>query len=243
MVNTACTARLLLLIGLLWAFPGYAQETKDPFEGYNRAMFAFNSKLDRYLLRPSAVAYHWVMPEPLDKGVSNFFTTVADVPDSANALLQWKLKKSGISISRFFINVSLGFFGLFDVAKELGLPSQQEDFGQTLAAWGVPSGPYIVLPLLGGANLRDGVGYVPDAYFSPLYIDNVRLRNSLVGLKLVDFRAGLLQVDQIVSGDKYIFMRDAYLQRRAFLISDGAVKDSFSSGAIEQDDSWLDDEF
>lgn len=243
MAKLTSPARLLLLTWLVLALPSHAQNgADDPLETYNRGMFAFNDGVDRFVLRPTAVAYQWVMPGPLNKGVTNFFTTVADVPDSANALLQWKVEKSGISISRFFINLTLGFFGLFDVAKELGFPNQQEDFGQTLAVWGVPSGPYIVLPFLGGTTIRDGAGFIPDAYFSPLYVEDVPVRNSLAGLKLVDLRAEFIQMEKLVSGDKYIFLRDAYLQRRAFLISEGMVKDSFTEN-IEQDDGWLDDEF
>lgn len=214
----------------------------DPLEKMNRAVFVFNEGFDKYAFRPTAVAYQFITPEPIDKGISNFFTTVADVPDFANALMQGKFKKSGISISRFFINLTLGFFGLFDVAKDFGLPNQEEDFGQTLASWGVPSGPYLVLPFLGSSNIRDGLGLIPDVYMSPLYIDNVSARNTTVAVKFIDLRADLIDYEGLVTGDRYIFFRDAYMQRREFLIKEGVVEDNFGD-SIEEGADWLDEGF
>jgi phospholipid-binding lipoprotein MlaA len=212
----------------------------DPWEGMNRKVFVFNEGFDRFVLRPIAVSYRWITPDSIDRGVTNFFTTVADVPDAGNALLQGKFKKSGISISRFFINLTLGFFGIFDVAKDFGLFNQDEDFGQTLAAWGVPNGPYVVLPFLGGNTLRDGLGFVPDVYMSPLYVENVPLRNSLTLLRFTDIRADLINFEGLVSGDKYIFYRDAYLQRRNYLIHDGVIEDSFGTD-LDEGAGWLDE--
>lgn len=138
----------------------------------------------------------------------------------------------------------LGVGGLFDVASKMGIANESEDFGQTLGHWGVPAGPYIVLPFLGPSNIRDGFSLIPDIYLNPLNytVDRVAVRNSLWALRVVDTRAGLLSFEDLVSGDKYRFMRDAYLQRRAFLVSDGQLEDSFGD-EVDAEDDWLNEEF
>lgn len=235
----------MLLLGACATAPKVTEQDKkvDPFQSWNYQVFRFNNVLDKYFLRPVAVSYRWITPDPIEIGVSNFFSNIADVPDAVNALLQWKPKKSGLSLSRFMINTVLGVGGLFDVASKMGIANDGDDFGETLGYWGVPSGPYIVLPLLGPSNVRDGIALIPNSYLSPLayWPDDVPARNSLWALRVVDVRAGLLDFDELISGDKYRFMRDAYMQRRASLVSDGQLEDSF--GDDVEDDDWLSEEF
>ena len=220
--------------------------SSDSWEGFNRGVFAMNDGLDRFVLKPTARAYRFITPKPINKGITNFFVTLDDIPDSANALLQGKFKKSMKAVARFLINGTIGFFGLFDVAKDLGLPDQQEDFGQTLAVWGVPSGPYIVLPLLGPSNLRDGFSLVPNLYLRPQnypfsYRDKIN-GLAIYAINALDTRSGLLDLEALITGDKYIFLRDAYMQRRLNLILEGQVSDDFGDEYAEEEDDWLNDE-
>ncbi|TCK08566.1 MlaA family lipoprotein [Marinobacterium mangrovicola] len=196
----------------------------DPWEGYNRAMFSFNETVDKYALKPVAQGYRFVMPDMAEKGVSNFFGNLGDIRSAVNSALQGKGDDALTSVARIVFNSTFGLAGLIDVATPMGLEKQREGFGQTLAVWGVDSGPYVVLPFLGSSTVRDGFGLVPDWYLTPVtYVDDVPTRNTLYGLALIDARAQLLQAEQIVSGDKYIFVRDAYLQRREYLIHDGNI--------------------
>ncbi len=196
----------------------------DPWEGYNRAMFTFNEQIDKYALKPVAQGYRFIMPDMAETGVSNFFGNLGDIRSAVNSLLQGKADDALTSTARIVFNSTFGLAGLIDVATPMGLEKKREGFGQTLAVWGVDSGPYVVLPFLGPSTVRDGIGMVPDWYLTPVtYVDDVRTRNTLYGLALIDARAQLLQAEQIISGDKYIFVRDAYLQRREYLIYDGEI--------------------
>lgn len=201
----------------------------DPYEGFNRAIFAFNNGLDTYFMKPIAQGYRYVTPNFVETGVSNFFSNLLEVRNVFNAGLQGKGHKVLHYTGRFLINSTFGILGLFDIAHPMGLEKTEgEDFGQTLATWGIGSGPYVVLPFLGPSTIRDSIGIPVDAYVDPInYLDHVRTRNSLTAGELVDKRVSLLDAEELISGDSYIFIRDAYLQRRNYLVEDGQVDDSF----------------
>ena len=204
-------------------------EEQDTFEGYNRSMFNFNDTLDHYALRPVAVVYTNVMPNPLERGIANIFSNLDEISNVVNDLLQGKFKQAGHDGGRFLINSTIGVGGLFDVAERAGISkSDGEDFGQTLAVWGVGEGPYLMLPLIGPSTLRDAPSKYIDSFTNPLsYSDDVRLRNSARGLDLLTTRVELLSVDQIATGDRYLFVRDVYLQRTRYLVNDGVIEDDF----------------
>jgi len=187
--------------------------------------------VDTYFLKPVAQGYQFVMPDVAETGVSNFFSNLLEIRNIINSLLQGKGEKAANSTGRFIFNSTIGLAGLFDVAGGIGLEKQGgEDFGQTLGAWGVESGSYLILPLLGPATVRDGVGIPVDMYLDPVnYHDQSSVRDKLTALKVIDIRAGLLDAEKLITGDKYVFMRDAYLQRREYLVKDGEVKDTFGS--------------
>ena len=199
----------------------------DPLESYNRAMFDFNEGFYEYVLDPIVDAYQFIMPEFVQTGVTNFFNHMDDILVMFNSLLQLKFKDFVHTFMRFIYNTFFGFFGLIDVAKHMGLPKLNEDFGQTLGAWGVPAGPYFVQPLLGPSSIRDTFGdYIDWEYMDPinLHVDDEYTRYGLIGLNAIDTRISLLKVDSVVSKatiDKYAFVRDAYLQRREHLVYDG----------------------
>ncbi|MFC6668884.1 VacJ family lipoprotein [Marinobacterium aestuariivivens] len=201
-----------------------------PWEGFNRAVFQFNDTIDRYALKPAAQGYRFVMPDLAEQGVSNFFDNLGDLGVLANNLLQLKLHDAASDTARITMNTIFGLGGVFDLATPFGLEKHNEDFGQTLGYWGVASGNYLVLPLFGPSTVRDGIGLIPDSYLDPVgEVDHIPTRNSLYGLRLVDTRAGLLKAEEIISGDRYLFIRDAYLQRREYLINDGRVDSQFDA--------------
>ena len=213
---------------------------QDPYEGFNRAMFGFNDGLDKFLLKPVAQAYDFVMPSFASKGVAYFFSNLDDVETFANSLLQAKFHNAMVALNRVIWNTTLGLGGLIDVATSFDLVSDEEDFGQTLAVWGYDSSDYLVLPFLGPSTFRDVLGRVGDRYTDPLYyVEELSEEQKLLlqGLKIVDVRASLLSVESLMSGaDRYSFVRNAYLQNRDFLIKDGAVEDSFSDGDLDIED-------
>ncbi|MDR1647969.1 MAG: VacJ family lipoprotein [Zoogloeaceae bacterium] len=198
----------------------------DPLEGFNRAMFAVNEGIDQVALKPAAQAYEAVVPLPARVGVANFYDNIWDVNRSGNAFLQGKPREGLTGLARLLINSTIGIFGLFDVASELELEEGDEDFGQTLAVWGVPDGPYLFLPFVGPSNPRDLAGWGVDQATYPLWAhveDRPALRNSLVVLGAVRGRAALLPADTVISDasfDKYTYIRSAALQRRAAQIRD-----------------------
>ncbi|HDP90080.1 MAG TPA: VacJ family lipoprotein, partial [Thioalkalivibrio sp.] len=200
-------------------------DPRDPWEGYNRAMFEFNDSVDRAVLKPVAKGYRAVTPKAVDRSVTNFFANVGDIPNAFNNALQGKLTASLQDLNRVVYNTTFGLGGLFDVASHMGLPRHDEDFGQTLGVWGVNAGPYFVLPILGPSTVRDAGGRVVDGWAHPLgQIDDERLAWSLAALKLIDLRADLLDVERMVDDvayDRYVTIRNAYLDRREFLIYDG----------------------
>jgi len=199
----------------------------DPMESYNRAMFEFNENIYEYVLDPVVDAYQFITPEFVQTGVSNFFNHLDDILVMFNSLLQFKFEDFAHTFMRFVFNTFFGFFGLIDVATHMDLPKLNEDFGQTMGAWGVPAGPYFVLPLLGPSTIRDTFGDVVDwEYMDPinLHVDDEKTQYGLIGLQAIDIRMGLLKVDSVVTKatiDKYAFVRDAYLQRRQHLVYDG----------------------
>lgn len=224
----ACLSRLAAFASLV-LLPVVAQAAEeDPWEGFNRTIFRFNDTLDTYALKPLAQGYQAVTPQFLEDGVHNIFGNLGDVGNLANNLLQGKIHDAGIDTSRVLFNTTIGLLGFFDVAKQMGLNKTDEDFGQTLGVWGLDSGPYLVLPLLGPSSVRDAAGRVPDAFLEPYpYMDHVPSRNVTRGVDVIDTRASLLSAEKLIGGDKYIFIRNAYLQNREFRVKDGQVEDDF----------------
>ncbi|OAJ59620.1 ABC transporter [Paraburkholderia ginsengiterrae] len=197
----------------------------DPFEGLNRTMFTVNDKLDQYALKPVAKGYVFITPQPVRDSVTNFFSNIGDVYIAANNLLQLKITDGVEDIMRIVINTVFGVGGLFDVATLAKLPKHENDLGLTLGHYGVPAGPYLVLPLFGPSTVRDAVGSIGNYYVNPLsYIDPPGLSWALYSLNVINTRANLLSASDVLEGaalDKYSFVRNAYLQRRQYLLSDG----------------------
>ncbi len=222
-----------------------ATKVEDPFESFNRRVFAFNYRLDQWLLKPLARGYAAVAPRFVEIGISNFFSNLGEIGNAANSLLQWKWGQAGNDSGRFLINSTLGLAGLFDVASKAGLPqSDGEDFGQTMAIWGVEAGPYLMLPLLGPVTIRDGIGLIPDSRINPVrFVDPTLTEYSLRALDLIDRRADLLETESLISGDSYTLVRDYYLQNRNYLINDGKIKDDFGSGGYGDGDDYYYDEY
>jgi len=223
--------------------PAYA-DGQDPLEPVNRAVFTFNDTLDKWLLRPTAVVYKAVMPEFAERGVRNFFGNLGEVRNVVHNTLQGKLDGTARSTGRFLINSTVGIGGLFDVASKIGIPVQREDLGQTLGAWGINSGPYLVLPLLGPSSLRDGLGVVVDPFMSPMRYAPIELPEQIaVGVVSgVQTRADLLSAESLLMGDKYVLYRQAYLSKREFDVNDGRIEsDDFLDSDPNED--WDDEEF
>jgi phospholipid-binding lipoprotein MlaA len=201
----------------------------DPLEGMNRAVFGFNEVLDDVLLRPVAKGYVRVVPEVFRWMISNGLSNLEDLRVALNQLLQGKPLLAGSDLLRFGINTVFGFGGIADIATELGLEHHREDFGQTLARWGVASGPYLVLPLFGPSTLRDGLALVTvDWNTSPIIALRSDVAPGIFALAIIDVRASLLKADRLLEGaalDKYLFLRDGYLQRRRNQIWDGEPPD------------------
>jgi phospholipid-binding lipoprotein MlaA len=197
---------------------------RDPLEGFNRGTFAFNEGVDKVVLKPVATLYRDAVPPLVRTGVSNFFGNLGDAWSAANALLQFHLQDAEEDFARFHLNTMFGLFGIFDIASDANIERHREDFGQTLGRWGLPSGPYLVLPLLGPSTLRDTVALPVDWRYD--LISSVRpydVRAVTYGVRAVDVRSNLLRVSGVLDEaalDKYSFTRDAYLQRRRAEIFD-----------------------
>ena len=200
----------------------------DPFQEINKKTHNFNIVLDEQLATPVARIYKKVTPDLVEKSITNFTHNIEDLSIAINNILQGKINNGVSDLLRFTINSSLGVLGFFDVASNLGFEKHDEDFGQTLATWGVGAGPYIVLPGLGPSNLRDTLSMIPDAFLTPLYvIDHDRTSYSLTAIDIVETRARYLGLESVVIGDDYLFYRDAYLQSREFDILDGEISEEF----------------
>lgn len=198
---------------------------RDPYEGFNRTMYTVNEAVDKAVIKPVGQGYDKAVPLPLKASVGNFFGNAGDLWIGANGALQGKFADAGIDIGRLLINSTIGIFGLFDVASELGLEKHEEDFGQTLAVWGVGDGGFVFWPIIGPRTVRDTAGWGVDYFADPIgYTRSIPVRNSMAALRFVDIRASLLPADKVVEEaalDKYAYVRDAYLQRRRNQIFDG----------------------
>lgn len=223
----AGVCRTLLLAGLLGLAGGAVAEgnPRDPYEGFNRSMFAVNEVVDKYAAKPVAQVYDSVAPLPVKVAVGNFFGNAGELWVGANSALQGKFSDAGVDLGRLLINTTVGIFGLFDVASELGLERHDEDFGQTLAVWGVGDGGFVFWPGLGPRTVRDTAGWGVDYAADPVrYFDPAGVRDGAMLVRFVDIRASLLPSDKVIEEaalDKYAYIRDAYLQRRRNQIHDG----------------------
>jgi phospholipid-binding lipoprotein MlaA len=208
--------------------PNSQRSPQDPWESWNRGVYKFNDTLDRAVAKPVAKTYVKVVPEPIRIGVSNFFANLETPTVMINDALQGKFLAAANDLGRFALNTTLGLGGILDPATPAGLALNNEDFGQTLGKWGVHPGPFIEIPILGPSDLRDGSGRLVDTYTNPRqYIKNNWIKYGLYLPDFVDRRAALLSLDETLKNtfDPYAFVRDAYLQRRAYLVSDGKVSD------------------
>lgn len=221
------------------------EKNRDPIEGFNRGVYKFNDAIDKHALRPVAVVYHDHTPQWLQTSVSNFFTNLFYPTTIANQLLQGKFRETGQDTLRFLVNSTLGWGGVLDVASGANLPVHDEDSGQTLGRWGVPPGPYLVLPFLGPATLRDAPARIADDFTQPFRWYNADAERWFsLALSLVDKRAQLLPLDRTVQQvyDPYAFIRDAYLQRRQYKVYDGnppeePIEDDWAEEALQEDEA------
>ena len=221
---------LLLLAALAVGMCASAQDTAphpdDPWEGFNRKVYIFNDTLDRAFLTPVTNGYRAISPEFVETGVSNVFSNLSDIGNALNNILQFKFAAAGSDIGRVLINSTLGIAGVFDVASKVGLQKHEEDFGQTLGYWGAGTGPYLVLPFFGPSNLRDTPGKVLDMMLWSATISGTSSseERTIVSLNFVNTRSEYMDLEERVEGlgrDRYTFIRDAYLDRRQFLVQDG----------------------
>ena len=220
-------SKITILFLIIFSTSIFSTEV-DPFQEINQKTHNFNLVLDEQLATPVAKIYKKVTPDLVEKSITNFTHNIEDLSIAINNILQGKINNGISDLLRFTINSSLGVLGFFDVASNLGFEKHDEDFGQTLATWGMGAGPYIVLPGLGPSNLRDTLSMLPDAFLTPLYIiDHDRTSYSLTAIDIVETRARYLGLESVVIGDDYLFYRDAYLQSREFDILDGEVSEEF----------------
>lgn len=241
----------LVLVLAVSPFSVWAEDEvdPDPWEGFNRKIFAFNETMDEYIARPLAKGYQAITPEPVDQSVSAFFSNLDDVLVIINDLGQLKFGQAASDTARFLINTTVGFFGLFDVATHIGLEKHDEDFGQTLGYWGVGTGPYLMLPFVGPSTVRDTGGIGLELASGVSYLDlgnNLKEQVALYAVKNIDIRADLIASEGLISGDRYTFIRSFYLQRREFLVNDGVVEDEFEDDFDvfdDEDEDWEDEDF
>ena len=240
MRHSSLPLHFCLMLGLVFLVTGCATNgvKRDPLEPINRAVYSFNDVADKAVIKPISTVYKEVIPGPVRTGVTNFFSNLDDVIVIFNDVLQFKFAQAASDTTRLFTNTTFGVLGIFDVASEWDLDKHDEDFGQTLGHWGMGSGPYLVLPLLGPSTLRDSAGlFLVDSNIDPvLDIDPVSDRNATIILKTINDRANLLGVSKILDEaalDPYSFMRDGYLQRRRSLVFDGRPP---KNGLDEEDD-------
>ena len=220
------------LLFLLLSFPIFGEEINDPFEDLNRDIFIFNEKLDEKLLKPAALTYRKVTPQFARTGVTNFFNNLEEIDTTINQVLQGEIKYAFNDAGRFVINSTIGLFGLIDVASKIGLEKHEEDFGQTLGVWGFNSGPYIMIPFLGPSNTRDLLSRPISSFLSGTFaMEDNDVKLTLVGIDALETRERLLDAETLIIGDKYIFVKDAYLQSREYEINNGST----------EDDEFLDD--
>ena len=220
---------LLLLASSSFTFSEEIQKV-DPLEDINRVFYELNFNiLDPVIIKPVAIIYDQATPKPVRQVLRNFFSNLDEVPSLVNNVLQGKFGQAANNAGRFLMNTAIGLGGFFDVAKKAGLqPGEDEDFGQTLAVWGVPAGPYLMLPFFGPSTFRDAPSNFVDSLFDPFsYNNRLPVRVAIKGIDLIALRADLLGIDDVISGDEYLFIRDVYLQNREYVIGDGAIEDDF----------------
>ncbi|MEO0574188.1 MAG: VacJ family lipoprotein [Pseudomonadota bacterium] len=219
--------------------------SEDSWEGFNRGMFGFNNAADKVLVKPLAKGYKFITPDIVERGVTNVFSNLGYPVVIVNNLLQGKPVTALQDTGRFVLNSTIGVAGIFDIATPAGLPANNEDFGQTLAVWGVPSGPYVVLPFLGPSTLRDALSLPADQALDVRnHLDNTSIEDKLIVLQIISIRARLLALDEQInaSNDPYVFIREAYLQNRNFVIYDGAPPEQLEDFELEDDfDADLED--
>ena len=219
--------KAVYLLSILF-LSSYASTEIDPLKDLNQKTHNLNQTLDLQVASPVARFYKRITPDFIEIGVTNFTQNVEDLSIGFNNILQGKIKSGFSDLGRFTLNSTIGIGGFLDIATDMGLEKHDEDFGQTLAVWGVPDGPYLVLPGLGPSTMRDTLAMIPDAFLTPLWlIDHDRTSYSLTAIDLIDTRARYLGLESVVIGDEYLFYRDAYLQSRQFEIKDGEVEDDF----------------
>jgi len=214
------------LVGCASIPAGVQPSPQDPWESFNRSVFEFNEGLDAYVLKPVVAGYRFVLPEFVREGIYNFFSNYSDIYTALFNLLQGKPAYAFNDFMRVVVNTTMGLGGLLDLATPAGLEKHKEDWGQTLGVWGVPAGPYVVLPFFGPSNVRDTFGTAADLESDYLFrlLPDVALRNSLTGLRVVNARNTYYEAGDLLDGaaiDKYSFMRDAYIQRRQYQIDEG----------------------
>lgn len=207
--------------------PSVDADPKDPYENFNRKIYSFNDTVDKTVLVPVVNVYETLTPDILEQGVSNFFANLRDMGNFLNHSLQLKPKKAANHLGRFIVNSTIGIGGLMDIAAQEGIYQESEDLGQTLAYWGVGSGPYIVLPFFGPSTLRDASALAVNAVASPVNQHDPTTGNfPLTTLELIDLRHKLGNLGSLIKGDPYVFVRDAYLQRREYMINDGVPSEN-----------------
>ena len=230
---------LLITISILsLSTHAFGDEVNDPFENLNRKTFEFNENMDEKILKPIAETYS-ELPPKIKLGFSNFFNNLEEVDTFVNQLLQGKPKESINDFTRFIINTTIGLGGFIDVASKVGLERHEEDFGQTLAVWGVGQGPYIMLPILGPSTLRDTLSRPVSSFLSvTFHMTETDVNLALKGMDAIETREKLLDVEALLSGDKYVFVKDAYIQSMYYEIKDGEdVEDDFIN---DMDDFLID---
>ncbi|MFN3617040.1 MAG: VacJ family lipoprotein [Aquabacterium sp.] len=228
MASSRSLLRAGLLVLVLSILGGCAtRQQPDPLEGWNRKVFSFNETVDTHVMQPVARGYRHVTPQPVRTGVANFFGNLKDIWSTINLFLQGRLKDGAMGVIRVSINTTLGLGGLIDLATPMQIEKPNEDLGQTLGSWGVPSGAYVVWPILGPSTFRDSIDIPVDAYSSGALITSDHATQwGMTGLRVIDLRARLLDATNLlddVALDKYAFVRSAYLQRRLSLVHNGNV--------------------
>jgi phospholipid-binding lipoprotein MlaA len=219
-----------------------SSDVRDPWEGWNRKVQSFNDGMDDYAMKPAAKGYRWITPSFVDTAITNVFSNINDIGVTINDFLQGKFLQSGLDGSRFLVNTTAGIGGLIDVASMIDLPKHNEDFGQTLGYWGVPTGPYLVLPFFGPSSPRGAVGLVGDADMNHIsYIGSPYISGGAFVLDSIDKRADNLGTEKIADEaapfGRYEFFKNAYIAKRKALVLDGEIADD------EEDDFILDDIF
>ena len=212
----------------------------DPFESLNREILEFNDAADTAILRPIAVAYDETVPTPIRHGLMNVYVNLTEVNAAVNALLQGRPGYAVKNTGRVLLNTTFGLLGVIDVASDMGIEPYETDFGHTLARWGAPEGPSVMVPFFGPRTFRSGIGDITDSFMSGndyVFEDNLVTWGSR-GWRGLEYRADLLDADDLITGDRYVFIRDAYRQNREALVNDGVVEDTFSDF---EEDEWDED--